>query len=292
MAARGTDYDELNRRLTFVDDGRPSRAVGAWTRDKLALMAYYLPAFAKLCNDKARGWYYIDGFAGNGANDVDSIGLTKGSALLGLTAEPACRDSILVEMNPGDASILAERQRDLGLSGTVLTGDSNDLLPPALRALPDRRLPAFCVLDPEGLELDWRTVVACRENRRGSYPYELLIYFSTPGAARSAGVQNDRFVVANEERLTRLFGGPDWQRIASSMRASELRPGEAGKQMLELYVSQLRQLGYTTVLSRPAVREQGSLVYHMVFASANDAGRSIMTSAFSRAYGTQLPLQF
>ncbi|MFN0148209.1 MAG: three-Cys-motif partner protein TcmP [Dehalococcoidia bacterium] len=292
MASKGTDYTELTQRLAFVDDGLAARSVGAWTRDKLALIAYYLPAFAKLCSEKANGWYYVDGFADNGANRIDDFGLAKGSALIGLATEPACKTSILVEMNPADARVLARREAALGLEATVLMGDCNLVLPPALRRLPDLRLPAFCVLDPEGLELDWTTVVACRDNRSWSYPYELLIYFSTPGTTRSAAVQDARFIASNEERLNRLFGGPGWKPIATAIRAGNLQPGEGGRQMLALYASQLRDLGYTTVLSRPAVREQGNLVYHMVFASANAAGKSIMTDAFSRAFATQLPLQF
>ncbi len=291
MATRGTDYDELNRRLKFEDDGLPTRPVGAWTRDKLALIAYYLPAFAKLCSEKANGWYYIDGFAGNGANRVEDMGLAKGSALIGLTTEPRCTKSILIELNSADAAALTNRQRMLSLDGTVLVGDCNLLLPAALRNLPDRRLPAFCVLDPEGLELEWQTVLACRENRILSYPYELLIYFSTPGAARSAAVQADKLLAANESRLTKLFGGGRWKPIATAIRSGELQPGEGGQRMLDQYCAQLGEIGYTTVLRRPAVREQGNLVYHMVFASANGAGKSIMTSAFSRAYGAQLPLQ-
>lgn len=64
MARRETDYGELRARLAFADDGLPIREVGAWTLDKLALIAYYLPKFAELCTDKAHGWYFVDGFAG------------------------------------------------------------------------------------------------------------------------------------------------------------------------------------------------------------------------------------
>lgn len=64
----------------------------------------------------------------------------------------------------------------------VLEGDANELIPKQLAFFDLPHLPGFCVLDPEGLELDWTTIQACAEHRRGRTPYELLIYFSTPGA--------------------------------------------------------------------------------------------------------------
>ena len=70
-----------------------------------------------------------------------------------------------------------------------------------------------------------------------------------------------------------------------------MRVGEAGKRYLALYEEQLRGLGYTTVLDRPAIGDDGNLVYHLVFASANDAGRNIMTYALRKAFAVQPPLQ-
>jgi three-Cys-motif partner protein len=292
LPKRGTNYDDLNERLAFSDDGLPVRDTGAWSRHKLALIAYYLPKFAELCTEKAHGWYFVDGFAGNGANRSPGFELAKGSALLGVGQEPAAARSILIELKSADAATLRERCRPFGDRVEVLEGDCNHLLPAALVTLPNRHLPAFCVLDPEGLELDWTTVEACAQRRiTESYPYELLIYFSTPGAARSGGVRAAGYLEANRRRLTRTFGNESWEQIADQQAMGRLAPGEAGRAYLALYESQLRELGYTTVLDRPAVREDGNLVYHLVFASGNDAGKNIMSDALKRAHSGQMPLQ-
>ncbi len=293
MPPKGTDYAESNRRLALEPDGRGARPAGAWTRDKLALLAYYLPEFAKLCTDKAGGWYYFDGFAGNGANDASGFPLAKGSALIGTTQSPPPTKAILVEKNPSDAQILGERISATSVTAEVLAGDCNQLVAAGLLDKFDKRyLPGFCMLDPEGLELDWVTVESCAEHRRRGTPYELLIYFSTPGAARASGVRAEQYVEANRGRLARLFGNRNWEAIAERQAAGGFASGEAGRAYLELYQAQLTTLGYKAVLSRPAVRDDGNLVYHMVFVSANTAGESIMRYAFNRAYGGQIPLQF
>ncbi|MCC7366172.1 MAG: three-Cys-motif partner protein TcmP [Dehalococcoidia bacterium] len=290
--ARGTNYDDLNERLAFDDDGQRTRPGGAWSRDKLALLAYYLPAFSRLCTDKAGGWYFLDGFAGNGVNSSPGFPLAKGTALLGAVQEPVAQHAVLVEKDERDAAVLALRTSALGPRVEVLCGDTNQIVGQVLTRFENRRLPGICVLDPEGLELDWATVEACASQRQGKYPYELLIYFSTPGAARSAGVRAPGLAEVNASRLTRLFGGDSWRDISALQSKGMLPAGDAGRMYLSLYEEQLVGLGYSTVFKRAAVREDGPLVYHMIFATGNDAGRNIMESAFRRAYGGQMPLQF
>lgn len=287
---RGTDYEELNRRLEFIDDGRRAREVGEWTRHKLALLAYYLPEFAKICTEKARGWYYLDGFAGNGANSTPGFPLAKGSALIGVTQELPPARALLIEQRAQDARILAERVEPLSPSFRVLEGDANEEIPANLAYFDQPFLPGFCMLDPEGLELDWATVEACAGHRTRT-PYELLIYFSTPGAVRAGAVRAEGYAEANQKRLQRLFGNSTWEAIADEQSRGRLPPGEAGRQYLALYKTQLEGLGFTAVLDRPSMRQDGNLVYHMLFASANKAGENIMRYAFRRAYGGQMPLQ-
>lgn len=265
---------------------------GAWTRDKVALLAYYLPRFAKLCTDKAGGWYYLDGFAGKGANRIRGWGLSKGTALVGVLTEPFAKAALLIEKNEPDYLILAERTAPYRDRVVVSHGDANLLISEEINQFRDRNLPALCVLDPEGLELDWQTIETCATRRRVGTPYELLVYFSTPSAARSAGVREPEMAAHNERRLKRLFGNEHWREIADRQRSGSLRPGDAGKRYLELYQRQIQELGYTTVLSRAAIRQDGNLVYHLVFASANQAGENIMRYAMGRAFGGQMPLQF
>ncbi len=174
-----------------------------------------------------------------------------------------------------------------------MRGDCNEVIDEALSQFEDRALPAFCVLDPEGMELAWETVEACATARERSTPYELLIYFSTPGAYRSGAVTDPDQIRGDEGALHRVFGNDDWRPIAERQRAGSLSGKAAGSEYLALYKAQIEKLGYEYVMSRPSIgTSRRNLIYHLVFATSNGAGRNIMESALRRAYAGQLPMQF
>lgn len=287
---RGTDYDRLLEDIRMDDDGLPMRRVKAWTPDKLALLSHYLQGFAKACA-KAGGWYFLDGFAGNGGNDAGQLGLFKGSALIGATMVPPATKVALIEKRRKSARTLKTRCARVRPDAMVIEGDCNARIGEALKHFNDRWLPAFCVLDPEGLELGWEVIEACAAHRLGGTPYELLIYFSTPGAMRTAAVTDPRMVEGDERALRRLFGNDDWRDVAERQRAGALDGRKAGSKYLALYERQLRDLGYRHVMSRAAIAHDRRLIYHLVFASDKDAGRNIMRNTHERAYASQLPLR-
>ena len=288
---RGTDYARLLEGIRMEADGLPMRPVREWTPSKLALLSYYLGPFATLCSENARGWYFLDGFAGNGANDAGQLGRFKGSALIGATQEPYARKVVLIEKNARDAGNLRKRIGRIRPDAKILEGNCNERIGEALEHFDDRGLPAFCVLDPEGMELGWDTIKACFGHRQRSTPYELLIYFSTPGAMRVGAVTDPHLIEGDERALRKLFGNDDWLPIAKRQRDRRLDGREAGKAYLKLYKRQLEALGYEHVMSRPALASEGRLIYHLVFASSNDTARKIMESALGRAYVGQLPMQ-
>ena len=288
---RGTDYARLREIVSMDDDGLPMRPVKAWTPDKLALLSYYLRPFATLCSEKAGGWYFLDGFAGNGANDAGQLGRFKGSALIGATQEPYARKVVLIEKNARDARNLRKRIGRIRPDAPIIRGDCNERIGEALAHFGDRRLPAFCVLDPEGLELGWDVIEACATYRQRGTPYELLIYFSTPGVMRTAAVTDQRMIKGDERALRRVFGNDEWRAIAERQRAGVLDGRKAGREYLSLYERQLRKLGYRYVMPRPAIARDHQLIYHLIFASSNDTAHNIMRDAQQRAYMGQLPLR-
>ena len=282
---RGTDYERLRESIRMEPDGLPMREVNNWTPDKLALLAYYLGPFAKLCHEKAGGWYFLDGFAGNGANDAREGNTFKGSALIGATITPGARRSVLIEKNSGDADVLRTRCERLGSRAVVLEGDCNELVGGALDEFEDRGLPAFCLFDPYGLELDWEVIELCAGRRTRGTPYELLVYFSTPGVMRTASVTDERMIEGDERAMRRVFGNDRWRPIAERHRSGEIDGRQAWREYLSLYEQQLRELGYRYVMSRPSFMGDRRLAYHLVFASSSEAGQSIMEDGFKRAYG-------
>ena len=282
------------------DDGLPMRSVGEWTPNKLALISYYLQPFAKLCTELAGGWYFLDGFAGSGANDAGELGRFKGSALIGATEKPDAERVVLVERSQGNVRNLMKRCERERPDAVVIAGNCNEVIRQALGHFDNRQLPAFCVLDPEGMELAWETVETCATAREKTNPddekpalHELLIYFSTPGVMRTAAVTDQRMIAGDEQALHRVFGNDGWRQIADRQRAGNLSGKEAGNEYLNLYKGQLEKLGYEYVMSRPSIgTSRRNLIYHLVFATSNTAGRNIMRDALQRAYAGQLPMQF
>ncbi len=273
------------------NDGLPARPVRQWTPSKLALIAYYLKPFSEICRN---GWYFLDAFAGNGANDAGQLGLFKGSALIGATQQLRATRLALIEADSDNARTLRTRIHRVRPDALILEGDCNERTREALNSFDNRGLPGFCVLDPEGLEMSWDVIKACSGHRVRGTPYELLIYFSTPGAMRVASVTDERMVAANEEALRRVFGGDAWLPVAEQQRVGALDGTEAGREYLGIYEQQLRDLGYRHVMSRPAFAHAGDrgLVYHLVFASSDDNARKIMNQGLQRAFAGQLPMQF
>ena len=292
MPPRGTNYQALADRVRFgFPDGLATRDVRRWTLVKLAILAYYLPSFAAICQSQARGWYYLDGFAGSGVNVVPGEQWYKGSALLGLSTAPPATDVLLIERDLGQVEALRQRAGSFRTNPPVIQGDANEVIPQALgEVFRNRHLPALCVLDPEGLELRWETIETVARHRYTQYaPYELVIYFSTPGVARISGRTGASEGYRNT--LRRLFGdgNTDWEDIAADHIAGRLPPGQAGRAYRALYREQVRALGYSTVIDRAVESSDGTLIYHLVMATNNDVGAEILTRASEVAFLNNLP---
>ena len=290
MPRRGTDYARLAAAVQFgLPDGGPTRPVHRWTVDKLAILAYYVPVFADICTRNARGWYFVDAFAGCGVNDVAGEYWYKGSALVGMAAKPSPNFALLVEADPVQAEGLRPRAAGFGVPHHVATANANAELPALMqRHLTNRHLPGFVVLDPEGLELAWSTVEAVATHRSQRYtPYELLVYFSTPGTARMGGLRGSPHA---EQMLTQLFGNDSWRSTWIRYQSGELRPGEAGARYRSLYCDQLRGLGYEHVIERPVPTPRGTLVYHLLLATNDKTGARLLNEASERAFLNNLPL--
>jgi hypothetical protein len=92
-----------------------------------------------------------------------------------------------------------------------------------------------------------------------------------------------------------VYGNHDWYEIYRLRLSDRLSPTDARQQYLELYKGQLKRLGYRHVITKPVIapRLAGSPrqeMYHLVFASDNDAGEAIMNDLFERGYVLDYPV--
>jgi three-Cys-motif partner protein len=258
-------------------DGLPARDAASWTEEKLMILDAYLNAFAKACQ-RAGGWYGLDLFAGTGLNwSTTRNAPVNGSALIALEAsEPSATQVILAEKHPGAFEALTHRTEPYGTRALRMNDDANLIIGDMLSLVP-RRAPAFAFLDPEGSELEWPTVEAIAEHKRGHSPnkIEQLILFPTDmGFVRLAP--------DHPELVTRIYGHDRWKEIYERRSAGKISAEQARSEYVRLYAAGFTQLGYETVLDRQITKANGSPMYFLVFATDNAAGEKIMDFVFDR----------
>ena len=269
---------------------------GFWTQSKLQILEDYLAAFLTASSGRARGANDLDAFAGDGAGrdripDVDFDGSARIAATAAANNDSSFRFSHLrfVELNATRAGeIRNEFETDFpGRDIKVLDGDCNVEIPALLRRMPQDLAwyPTFAFLDPFGIELHWDTIRALADHKRSkTYKIELFMLFATPAIMRIAGLTPERAVPNAEGRLSALFGCEDWRPIVEARRTGAI----GGDQAREAFVNLMRwrlanDLDYQSTHVLEFKNSTGTPIYHMVFATDNDAGDRIMANLYATA---------
>jgi three-Cys-motif partner protein len=261
----------------MAPDGDPARNAASWTEEKLMILEAYLSAFARACR-KAGGWYCLDLFAGTGLNWSTTRAVAiRGSALIALDAgSPEATKVIIAEKDPRAFAALEQRTARYGDRVVGVNDDANRVATDLLAFVPVRA-PGFAFLDPEGSELEWGTVSAIADHKRGHSPnkVEQLILFPTDmGFVRLAP--------DHPELVTRIYGHEEWRAIYDERVAGKLSAEEARSAYVRLYGQGLRDLGYRTVLDRQIKKANGAPMYFLLFATDNEAGQRIMDWVFDQ----------
>jgi three-Cys-motif partner protein len=226
-------------RATFhqASDGYQARDVASWTEEKLMILDAYLNSFAKACT-KAGGWYGLDLFAGTGLNwSTTRDREINGSALIALEARPPEATKVVVaEKQVGAFKTLEHRTRRYGDRVEHFNADANEIVGDMLGLVP-RRAPAFAFLDPEGSELEWPTVEAIAEHKRGHSPnkIEQLILFPTDmGFVRLAP--------DHPELVPRIYGHDGWKDIYERRERKRISPDVARGEYVRMYGEGFKRL--------------------------------------------------
>jgi len=262
------------------DDDLEVRPARLWTADKLAIVRYYLPGFAKACA-KAKTFHFVDGFAGPGVNLIGGERVA-GSPLIALESSPAFAKCLLMDASERVVSTLQARTTSYGNRAVVERGDCNaDLLPLMQRHL-GRWDPALILLDPEGCELSWETVTGIASFKTKKTKLEQLILLAThTGFLRTLTVEEEAPEWA-ARNMTHLYGTDEWRGIYESRKRREITTDQATTKYVRLYADRLKGLGYGHVIARE-IRDkafEGRLRYFLVFATQHKIGAKIMRKAF------------
>jgi len=272
------------------------RSWGYWTRAKLRILSDHLDRFLVASSGQSER-VYLDAFAGEGGGLDRLTGEEfKGSARIALEASP-----------PGFTRFrffeLGQRARELerrliadypGRDIRVYEGDCNETIPLAPEELKDIRwAPHFAFLDPDGMELEWTTLEALANHKRGyrttksakpEFKVELWMLFPSGGLVRTLTLDPDRLSEDDAKRTTRLFGDEGWWAIYERRQAEWFSGAEARDEYVNLMRWRLeRHLGYRWTHPLELRNTSGAILYHMIFATDNQAGTQIMEHIYGQA---------
>ena len=238
----------------------------AHSYEKISIFRDYVEAFVRASgNAFNRG--YIDACAGDTENVLKVTGERfPGSAEIALAVQPPFTHVALFEL-PQKAKRLRTLQTQYGggREVRVYEGNCNELMIAALRRLPVKA-PTFAFIDPDGMEVEWRTIRLLADHKRQyaesqkKTKVEMWILFSTGGMGRMLGSNEASAKAANlPEKVARLYGGwGPWERIWRARLTGELDPGEARLAYLLLYMDRLEELGYRYLLLARYIRREVS----------------------------------
>lgn len=266
-----------------------SRPWGFWTKQKLDVLSEYLDAFTTASKYRARGTtVYLDLFAGEAENRLGLTGsIIEGSPLRALRARPPLTKIVLFELPAKAVALEHELRRQFpDRDFQVWPGDCNDTIDDALaelRALNLRWAPTFALIDQQGPDVRWETLMKLADHKRGSkYKTELWMFFGHALLPRALGVK-----VPNEEfaRLVdRMLGTTTWREAYHARRRGELDGREFRDELLNWMRWRLEEeLGYSHTHSFELRNTQNQVIYSMIFATDNPAGNKIMSSLYGRA---------
>lgn len=258
-----------------------------WTRNKLQILADYLPAFNSASQRKSSHRIYLDLMAGVPDNierytDIEF----DGSPVVALKSNPGFTVLRFGELPPKAAKLdAALKQRFPGDNRfRVVEGDCNQTIDTVLSELGDLRwAPTFAFLDQQAAEIHWATIqklARFRQNSKG-LKAELWLLMSPAMIIRGVyGTNKEEF----QQSVSNLYGGDDWLRIKRALEAGTIASDQFREEMVNLMRYQLEtQLGYRFTHRIPMKMSTNMAIFDMVFATDHYVGDRIMSHLYNLA---------
>lgn len=269
------------------------RRIKDHTFEKLQYIRKYVSAYL-VATKSIRVKYYIDAFSGTGkcvlcSESCNSKGskcncgkgkIVDGSAMVVIKQPQKFSKYFLFELGPKNFKELvkcleSESGDKLKLIETV-KGDCNIEIPKIIGKL-NGFGSCLALLDPEGPELDWKTIESLAKFRR----MDLLVLFPYDMAL-------SRLVKDYQEKNDYFFGSKEWQSAHASAPTIQSRRTK----MLEYFTNNLKDLGFTHIVSKliKSRYRGGNPLYHFILASRYNVAAKIMNDIFEKSLDTQRKL--
>jgi three-Cys-motif partner protein len=261
--------------------------IGIWSEVKLDIIRKYAAAYsAILARQRRLHHVYIDAFAGAGVHLARSTkDYVPGSPLNALLIQPPFNEYFLIDIAEDKVDSLR------GIVGDrsdvhVLPGDCNavllDQVFPQARYEDYRR--GLCLLDPYGLDLDWRVMATAGAMRS----LEMFLNFPVMDMNRNVLWRYpDRVDPADAGRMTRFWGDDSWRHIMYSTAVNlfgwEEKSGD-NETIVRAFQDRLKKVASFKHVPEPLPMKnsKGNVVYYLFFASQNDTGDKIVRDIFKK----------
>jgi len=269
---------------------------GGWTQLKLEALGKYLRAYTTVFKRNPRARFYaisyVDAFAGTGTLRRPELGgfadlipglreneenFRKGSVKRALEIEPPFDKYVFIEKSAkkcrelrGIASSFASRNI------RIVNEDANSAILSWRKSLDARRERAVVFLDPFGACVRWEAVAALGQTRA----VDLWVLF--PYSAINRMLVRDRKPPRSwSQRLTAVFGTPDWEQafysttafpsLLDATRSVELVHKSVDyREITDFFVGRLSREFKAVSKPLPLHNSNGSLLFMLFFAAGNE----------------------
>jgi len=228
--------------------------VGPQAVSKLAILSYYIDVYTKIMKNqfKSKEICYVDLFAGCGLCKIKgSDDVILGSATIAsyIPQQNYKFDKyVLIEKDSSFASALKKRIPN----AKVIDKDVNGIhINKLLDNYCGNNNPILAFIDPEGLELKWKTLEQILQ--RWS---DVIINYHPVAVRRVVGKADEM-----AETLTEFFGTTKWQKLE-----------ENEQEFLELYKQKIMQ--YKQVVESIKVQGKSTFYYYIIVATRKTRGRN------------------
>jgi three-Cys-motif partner protein len=260
--------------------------VGPWSEIKLEIIKKYAKAYSKILTSRKFYHVYIDAFAGAGEHlSKTSSKKIKGSPVIALRTEPPFKEYYFVDLDP--KKILALGKKINNKNNIFLYNDDcNKVL--IEKIFPKVEYKDFkrglCLIDPYGLDLDWKVVKTAGEMKT----FDIFINFPIADINRNV-LRHDRNKVSKSDikRMNTFWGDQSWENIAYSNKNllfPDMKEKQDNETVLNAYLKRLKNIaGYKNVPKPLAMKNSNNaVIYYLVFASQNKVANHIIEDIFKK----------
>lgn len=265
--------------------------VGVWSEVKLEILRKYAAAYSVILARQGRfEHFYIDGFSGAGVHVAKGTGApVEGSPRIALGIDPPFRRYFFIDLDGDKLDFL---RASIGLRDNVeiLEGDCNRVLLEGVfpEVVWEKYRRALCLLDPYGLQLDWRVIAEAGRLKT----IDLFLNFPVMDINRNALWRSPEGVADEDRaRMTRFWGDESWfdaaydpSRQLGLFGSEEQWLKGTNAQVAEAFRQRLRQVaGFAHVPEPlPMKNSKGAVVYYLFFATPKPVANDIVEQIFDR----------